>query len=388
MFPDSWTKALKQCGWGLGNTSCSPYEHTFIPDWRNLTGTEAIRSFVYWKFRETQIFHVAQTLWETVASSELETLIEQSLPSKFINLSNEHREKLKSGDFEAFDEVYQFVDRGVFASIDELMLVSCLLRLMDSIVEARPKRWCEHCKFWVAHIYDTRKLEYSPRYDIITYTNALRLPAKFDSKCVCENSFFLANPIYLRAMKVIWNADHGFVENSPYNPFTSVEYRRNVNMTENFLIKAYEFAKDWWRFVALPFVGMVLTFLYEHFGKIIALLVSLYSIYRIYTGTTTPTDAKLAGAAVHGAARAAVGSLVAQGISKVFSSEESASSEGSNYYNIDKSKAAKAPPMPAAREGAIDPGAIVEERLKIILAGLLCVKYCHLVNGLKRMVSV
>nr|UCS96409.1 MAG: polyprotein [Iflaviridae sp.] len=355
MLPEALTFSFNQLGYGSGTGEAySGFHSTFIPYWEDVTGTDAIRSYVYWRLRDQQLQEYERIMTIPAVQEQIASFIEP------LNLTNDLRERIGRGDIEAFDELYKFVDKGAFPTLEELLLLYALLRQVDSIT-TRYGKFCSHCRFWVKHIHNTSSLSYSPRYNTISYTNDLGLPATTKLHCSCDHSI-TNNRLFLNAMKIVWNFDHGTTGNNPYNPFVAEAQRDHVFRIDHVLARMYDHAKEWWRHIGMPFVSKILTFIYEHFGKIIVILLGLYAIYRLIQSSSfsPPTFSDCANAAT----RAAVGVAVAAGLEKVIYKDKGAQAEGPNYFKLDaKSKPAPVGPTPAAREGFVDPISILKKKV-------------------------
>lgn len=356
-----------------------------IPEhWENLTGVDAIRSYVYWMMREWQFKAFTEKMLETHSFSEIiNAFIKAERDPRILCIYNKLFSNITSLDdiIRAVSELDNLIWTGDHIQ-KSIAIVYVVANIMSAVVKKNPRDFCDHCRFWVQHLNNTEHLSYSSRYDTISYKNQLGLPVNFKAYCTCSNSVTNSR-IFKNSMRIVWNHDHGTTGNENTNPFAFAEHRESQAQAEHWLANAVQWAKEWWRYVAMPFVSQVLTFIYEHFGKIILILAGLYGLYNLYNSrmvqenvvpsatqayekaseVTIATRDKLIGAAV------SVG-LIAQDITP----EPPKAAGESSYMKGEKPKAARAAPQPAQREssGILDPMGIIEKKLQNNFVFITC----------------
>lgn len=279
MLPDPIIVFVKSCGWNDWNSSGAHFVRTYLPHWTSVEGTSAIRSYLYWKMREMQMRTFCRMLLQT--STKQEILAGFYGPMKE-HIGNQLFDQLVSLAEEG--QVMEFLARLDNANVsvaNDMVFLFAMLKCVNVIAES--DEFCRHCQFWVTHLHDTSKLEYNAKYNTVLYVNSLGLITKFDEFCTCSG--MSRNIIFLNGMRIVWNVDHGTIENDVLNPFVAAEYRNQHTEVNSWIVKIWEYVKNWWRAVAMPFISTVLTFIYEHFGQIIMLLLGMYSVYNLATRT-------------------------------------------------------------------------------------------------------
>nr|QZZ63366.1 hypothetical protein [Leuven Picorna-like virus 3] len=384
MLPD-WLSAPWQ-GVGYNDVgflhSYRKYADKFLPHWEDVSGIPAIRSYVYWMMREWQYRAYCEAILREHGLEEIMTAfskIEGETPQ--LQQLKDLMARVKTPE-QLVDLVTRLDDltwsQNKFQ--EEIFFLMTMCIFLAEAVKINKALFCEHCAFWVEHLHDTAALEYSPRFDHILLRNGLGLNVTFKNYCKC-NQAVTSTRIFQNAMRIIWHSDHGSSGNENLNPFSFSEHRAYVEESASWLERAIAFSKDWWRHVINPFISQVLTFLYEHFGKIMMILAGIYGLYTLYNSTvvqeTVIPNAKKAyeatkefSAATH---ETLVGAAVATGLFQQNSETPPAQAE-SNYFKADKPKAARAAHEPADREGEVivDPMHIFERRMVNNFCFLVC----------------
>lgn len=361
MLPDDLTDWMSKTMFNDSSAYGGEYNtYKILPHWEDVTGTDCIRSYVYWLMRQQQFQTYARVLYDAGETRD-------SIIKKYHQLIRKHsgwdwsrvERALNCSTIEQFIEHTAFMDNpdGSQQCLIDMWLV---LRYMNEYVVLREKEFCKHCRFWIDKLRDTAELEYVPRFDTLLYTNTLGLRVKFENYCRCNHA--LTNNILFRnAMRIVWNKDHGMTAHTVLNPFSFSEYKSEYERLNLWYVEIYEWAKAWWKGVALPFVSAILTFIYEHFGQIISILLGLYSLYRLYNSSipqatkesiATASNVIQETAAAAGSFMASV--IVKHDITPVVVADSFVESAG--YCKIDKAKPAKANFKPADKEddGSLD----------------------------------
>jgi len=362
-----------------------------IPDhWDHLTGVDAIRSYVYWMLREWQFEAFTSKMLERHTFNDIIEGFKVAHGPFF-----EFNQDLK-GLFDNMNDLNDVIE--VVRKLDNIpwdeygdntpghALVYYISHIMSKIVQNNRSDFCEHCRFWVENLVDTEPLSYSSRFDAILYKNKLGLKQTFKNFCgeKCNNSIAKSR-IFQNSMRIIWNSDHGCYEDST-NPFAFAEHLQSQLDTSNWLARAIEWAKEWWRFVAIPYVCQVLTFIYEHFGKIILIMGGLYSLYSMYNSRLVQEHVVPKASHIFEKTKeytsAAHESLIGAAVSVGLMTQESVpepvkATAESSYSKGEKPKPAKAGPLPADRESGvmIDPMGIIERKLQNNFVFITCSFY-------------
>lgn len=355
MLPDSIRTAWRQCAWNdsLSPTRGSIHAQSYIGHWEDLEGVEAIRSYTYWIMRQQQYKSMLRLLLEEKSKSQLRLelfgLLAEYLPEGC------KKSILEAETSEDFEELFLLLDTTSLAQDQAVVVLFSLLYFLNSIVDKNQAEFCNHCRFWISKLHDTQQLEYNARFDTILYTNDLGLTVKFDNYCKCSYSF-ASNPLFLNSMRIIWNHDHGTIGHASTNPFSFAQYRQQDANVRSWLCRVWEYVKDWWRGVAIPYVSMMLTFIYEHFGKIVMVLLGLYALYSAYThyNTTATTAYTAAKKVVQTTVEAATSYVAGAAVAEIIKEQPVKVVPEANYFKADKPRAAQQGAVPATREGVED----------------------------------
>nr|QZZ63303.1 hypothetical protein [Vespula vulgaris Moku-like virus] len=322
-----------------------------LPHWEDVTGVDAIRSYVYWLMREWQFRTYARILFERGDTLDK---VREEYAAMMAETTGFARRKvqdiLNCRDINDFLVASAALDNpnGTEMSFWEMWLI---LKYMDELAKARECEFCMHCRFWVDKIRDTSDLEYVHRFDTLLYTNTLGLRSKCTNFCDCKHAL-TNNTLYRNAMRIIWNNDHGTNGHDFTNPFAFAEHKSLNNVLDAWYVRVYEWAKAWWKSVAQPFISMILTFIYEHLGSIITILLSLYALYKVYNSSLVKPVVDYAAEKTVENVTAAAGAFMATVIAKHdVVTEEVVQQEAAGYCKIEKPKPAAANFNPAAKEG-------------------------------------
>lgn len=350
MLPEKVSSIWKGCSFDDSLVSGGMiFKNSYVPYWGHVSGIDSLRSYVYWLMRQHQYKIITR---EILAMESKEELLNQ-LKDAFVRRGQlELWRRLRiCSTVEQLQAITEDLEGFSINDVEAVCRVYVLMLFINKTI-SNNSVLCTHCKFWVTFIHDTSRLEYNARYKTILYYNGLGLRKRMDSFCECQHS--LANNILFKnAMRIIWNTDHGTTQDY-LNPFAVSMHTGTSQLVDNWLNQLWNFAKDWWQCVASPFISTILTFLYEHFGKIITLLLGLYSIYKLCNGSVVETAVRAGTTLV---ADTVVGSVVANalnvgevGLMNAVPQPGGAAPESSSYFKMGTSRAATTH-QPAAREG-------------------------------------
>nr|ADI46683.1 polyprotein [Slow bee paralysis virus] len=341
-------------------------------NYEDLGGKDAIRSYCYWWIRCYQLrsfkkilkkenyvewadrmlhligcepannyeVELRRQLWKIRCASELEMV-----------------EMLKELDAEA--RAHNMSDMMAGKELPRITLIWLLTDLTDNDTTV----FCDHCKVFATYMRDLSVLEYVARYNVIRYPGNFGCMKTISAECQCENSIF-NNVLFKNAMRILWDHDHvgpEFVEfqDSQTNPFVMQEHSSLRNETKSLLSRIWNWAKDWWKTTVIPFVGAILTFLYEHWAKILSIILGCVVLYATFTNAKSPTDACVAAAKVSVPVMAgAVGTW--------------SSPEGGIYQAGERVFKASSAPKPANRESVSDQMHITEQKVINNTCFLVC----------------
>jgi len=352
MLPESWSAWYKRVSWNDRTAAIKRgYGDMTLPHWTECTGVDCIRSYNYWLMRQYQLKTFSRALVELTSSEEKHTLMctfkEYFIANGQLKIWEKVEQISCSQDMVSVMEILEQIN---IAELDakkngELF---CLVMFMNALYLEKKEEFCEHCAFWVTHLKDTKNLEFCGRTKKLLYTNSLGFRSSFDGYCECKTAI-AKNKLFLNSMRVIWNHDHGTASHPTTNPFSMEEFRQTEVETKTVLERVWEWAKEWWRSVAVPWVSGVLTFLYENIGAILGGLLAMYGLYTWYQSARAPDIPTVINASTVG--------------TTVVALLEKAMGEGGVYEN-DKAHPAKAHPAPAAKEGGYyQPLDIIENKI-------------------------
>nr|QYC92629.1 ORF1 [Rhodnius prolixus virus 2] len=342
-------------------------------NYNELGGIESLRSYCYWWIRSHQLRSIKRILKKQNYKEWAERLLSDMKDQDYFAHARAMRRAIimiRDSEEEELLEMLGFLDKGdIFCSADILegkdIESRMVLWLLTDLYDDMGGEFCEHCKVFVTYMNDLGNLEYIDRYKTIRYPGNFGCMKTIAAECTCENSIF-NNVLFKNAMRLIWNNDHVGSEFDVErcrrtNPFIINDYEELKGKTDSFLRDIWEWAKDWWKSVAIPAVGAVLTFLYEHWAKILLLIMGSIYLYN----KVIPT--KPSSATVYTAAS------VVPTLSHTVTSWTTP--EGSVYNSGERTFKAKATPIPAQRESVEEQLHITEQKVVNNTCFIVCSWY-------------
>ncbi|APG78008.1 hypothetical protein [Hubei odonate virus 4] len=249
------------------------------PHWKERTGIPALKAYVFWLVRQAQ--------W-------LDILSKYNLDEHIEKLREMYKQEIY--DLELDDVKYEDLVNepcGTFLgsnAMETYMKPANRLAILLTYLKksGMSRTVCEHCKVWGENIHDTSRVKYNARLDKLLFEDTLGYEFSIPCKCTCNNNFsrLSSNKLFIRAMKIIWNHDHGTVEDNDTNPFRFTEYESIRDDARSFLTRTVEWIKDWWTFTGKPQINYVLRFLRDHALAIITALIGCWALYSSYTAKT------------------------------------------------------------------------------------------------------
>lgn len=346
------------------------HKHKVLPHWDDVTGVDCLRSYVYWACRQYQYKTFVKYLLEEDLRRES---FVQAFRRSYAGILSERQIDLilHSTSVEEMLDTFKRLEFNQ-PTHEQLVELVAIVYFLNVTVSQYETEFCQHCRFWIDKLHNTGTLEYNARYDTLTYVNTLGLRVKFENYCNCLHALS-SNPLFRNSLRIIWNHDHGTTDHPACNPFSFAEFRARDELLKAWYVRILEWVKDWWKGVGHPFVSTILTFVYEHFGKIIAILLGLYALYSWYnkaevTRVAAPVVKRatdLVGEAANAAAGVFIGTVVAKHDVEPIVSDDSAQPQSAGYCKVDKPKPAMANFRPAHKENdhIIDPIEILEQKL-------------------------
>ncbi|AQP31135.1 polyprotein [Bat iflavirus] len=309
MLPEAFCTIWQKCGFDDTCVAGSAgFAKRIVPHWEDVSGVDSLRSYVYWIIRQCQYRMIVAELLKQQTKDQV---LEQLLPFFAIKgIATTYQKLMRVRTAEELLEVTKCLDDLDITDARMINDIYMIIFYMNRVVDHNAD-FCEHCQFWVTYLHDTSKLEYSARQNTVLYYDSLGLRRRMDKFCTC-NSAIASNPLFRNAMRIVWNHDHGTTSHA-CNPFAFESHRADRAIVDSWLARIWDYVKDWWRNVAQPFVSVILSFLYEHFGKIVVLLIGLYTLYNMYSksgGNVAQTVSSTVGAAAETVAGSVVAGLL------------------------------------------------------------------------------
>nr|QED21536.1 polyprotein [Moran virus] len=300
--------------------------------WQHLTGTNALRSYVYWLFREAMYKDLIDTSADKIVDMKNE------LAKEFEYITEQFRRARYTVNKNNITYEDSIGDPYVLTNDKSLSMYYTYIALNKMSKKELQYGVCEHAKIWAENMHDTSRLSYNFNTKNLTYKDSLGL--KFSQSCICEcnnnTSRLFKSKLFLRAMDIIWRADHDSCGNSPF-----VEREDDVMKKESltFLQKTKDWIKNWWEDYASPFISTILRFIHDYGLTIIGTIIAVWGAYKLFKPV------------LERPAKAAANFVGGMTVDKLFA--QRAFGESANYFKEGKSpRAGRKPDAPAQKESA------------------------------------